>query len=498
MHENEPRRASALLGLFAFLAALFLLTGGGHVYSGDGHTIYQTTRAMVERGELAIDPGDYVYGARGPEGKFYGKFGIGQSVAAIPFYLAAKGAAAAMKSLGSEALARKSESDLCLPVTYTLNQFVTAAAVAVFCAILLALGFSLRGALLSGLALGLSTTLWPYAKYFLSEPLLMLCLLLAFLAALRHCRGGGALSAAAAGLFLGCACLVKISGIVALPVFLIYLAQRAGKGRRARAAVLFCLPVAAALGVFLYLNYIRFGGPFETGYAREGGLFSTAILEGVRGQLLSPGKSVFLFSPLLAAAVLLLFTAARRFFPETLFCALLFLAFLFFHGAYHAWQGGYCWGPRYLVAVVPFAFFPVALGIERAAAARGFISGVLRALLLPLFFLGLAVQLLGVLANYHDYDSIFLKEVEPGFTGSSWDLMSWSFERSHLAANAYLLRDGSFDLWFVHFWREGIPPAILLATVLLLVLALLLGARAVRSGLAGAPPVAATAKASDV
>ena len=91
---------------------------------------------------------------------------------------------------------------------------------------------------------------------------------------------------------------------------------------------------------------------------------------------------------------------------------------------------------------------------------------------------GLCVQLLGVLGNYHDYGSVYLAEVMPGFAGDAWELMSWSLQRSHLASSLYLLRHGSFDLWLVNFYGEGVPLKILLPPALLLCGTLLLSLRA--------------------
>jgi len=481
---DMPRHA--LRALFVCLASVYLLTAGGHVYSGDGHSIYQTTRALVERGELSIDGEDYVYGATGPDGEFFSKFGIGQSLVAAPLYMVARQAVSVLGAQGMGAFAGKSPSDLCLPITYTLNQFVTAGVVVAFCAVLIGLGFALSSALITGLVLGLTTTLWPYSGYFLSEPLLALCLVLGLLFLLKHSRTGTPSTALAAGAFAGFACLVKLSAVVALPAYLVYVMLKLQPGRRLRAVALFVAPVGMALLSLLALNQLRFGGPFETGYVKDGGLFSGDPLRGMAGQLISPGKSVFLFSPPLLAALFWTRAAFRRFLPEAVFCAAVCLAFVVLHGSYHSWMGGYAWGPRYLVAVVPFAFFPVACGLDRLLR-----SGAGRALWAGLILLaaaGFCVQLLGVLGNYHDYDAIYLAEVMPDFAGDSWELMSWSLQRSHLAASLYLVQHGHLDLWLVTFSGEGVPMKLLLPALLLLCGTLLVSLRALWRALAAPRP----------
>jgi hypothetical protein len=55
----------------------------------------------------------------------------------------------------------------------------------------------------------------------------------------------------------------------------------------ATAVVLFGLLVMA------FYNQVRFGNPFETGYGEEAGAFTTPLLLGLYGLLLSPGKGLF-------------------------------------------------------------------------------------------------------------------------------------------------------------------------------------------------------------
>ena len=58
----------------------------GRVISGDGETMYLTTRALVTEGSLAIVPRPE--SAEGRDGRWYSKYGLGQTAVQLPFFVA--------------------------------------------------------------------------------------------------------------------------------------------------------------------------------------------------------------------------------------------------------------------------------------------------------------------------------------------------------------------------------------------------------------------------
>ena len=62
--------------------------------------------------------------------------------------------------------------------------------------------------------------------------------------------------------------------------------------------------MAAAAVILAWYNFSRFGSPFDTGYHfTEGEGFSTRVLTGLHGLLLSPYRGVFWFTPLFLASL---------------------------------------------------------------------------------------------------------------------------------------------------------------------------------------------------
>ena len=78
--------ARCLLLLTLLLLCVYLLTMSGRVISGGGETMYLTTRALVTEGSPAIVPRPE--SAEGRDGRWYSKYGLGQTAVQPPFFVA--------------------------------------------------------------------------------------------------------------------------------------------------------------------------------------------------------------------------------------------------------------------------------------------------------------------------------------------------------------------------------------------------------------------------
>jgi hypothetical protein len=155
----------------------------------------------------------------------------------------------------------------------------------------------------------------------------------------------------------------------------------------------FGLPLLLAGLVLLWHNLVRFGHPLASGYDDEG--FTTPLYVGLYGLLFSTGKSIFLYTPISLLALPAYRVLWRRRPAETLLASGSVLVTLLYYGAWWAWYGGWCWGPRFLVPVLPLLVLPLgALLIERRWS---------RWVVLVLALAGLVVQLLGTLVDFNPY-----------------------------------------------------------------------------------------------
>jgi hypothetical protein len=273
-----------------------------------------------------------------------------------------------------------------------------ALAVALFLLVLESRGVPPRPAVAAGAALAVGTPLFAYSGYLFSEPLAGALLLAATLAAFG---GGGAPSgrrAAATGLLLGAALLVRPTHALAVPVFALAVLAREGRRALWPVAVL-GLIAAGALGGYLGWNAYLFGDPLAFGYPEvaEGGkrlnTFETPLARGLVGLLASPGKSVFVFAPVAVLGLAGLRRLARRDRGLAVLAAGGPVVYLLVYAHYTQWEGGYSFGPRYLVPVIPFLL--LGLGPALEGASRG-----LRRLAAALVAFGALVQAVGLATSF--------------------------------------------------------------------------------------------------
>ncbi len=406
---SQVARTARAIGLAALLA--FALSGGGRLVGSDEVTMFELSRSLLS-GSVVVPEGATL---AGPDGRPRTKNAALQAVLALPLVAAGEAAArVAPLSPATRVLAARF-------VVSFFNAFVVAVLLGAFYFVARRLAVSARVALGTTVLLGFSTPLWVYSKSFMAEPLQSLGLLLA----LAGCAGVGGETGpnpsgprsawperlAALGVFL--AVSVKLS---MLPLALACMAVLAGRPARAWFA-----PVAglafALIGHALY-NQARFGTLFETGYGAQAtaAAYTTPLVAGIYGLVISSGKGVLWFAPALwialpkwltraGASQLLppsrdadvavrrgLFARLARLEAEARVrwgAALAALASLWLYGRFQHWAGDGSFGPRYLVPVLPLAFLVVALTIERG-------SRTVRRWALVLGTLGILVQVGGV------------------------------------------------------------------------------------------------------
>jgi hypothetical protein len=374
MSGARPHRGAgpgAAAALFGWLALVYLLGTGGHVYSPDGVLRGRTTASLVEHGTPAIDgarvpPGFLVPGRGGWVAKYEG----GLSLAAVPFYLLGRSLAA----LAPQSTARlfagprflwydpaNAADDWRFFGLGLTNVAVVAALGALLYLLALRLGYAPPAALATALVAAFASPLWHYSKDLFAEPLAGLGLVVFALAVERAARraSGAAerLAAAAAGAGLGLSVAAKMPLLALLPAALVAAAWR---WRRAGAARIAALLVAFGAGLALLLlvpaawNLARFGDPWTSGYGSELRAWTTPAATGLAGLLVSPGRGLLPHFPFLLVAMAATPFAWRHSPEWTVFAWAGLGTLLALYCRWHGWDGGWAWGPRFLVPLLPF------------------------------------------------------------------------------------------------------------------------------------------------
>lgn len=390
--QHVRRLAWALAFGFSLMYLAFLPPG---IYSVDGNSMLAVAESLVTRHSLAVSSPDL--GTTGRDGQIYSTWYPLLSFLAIPLV----------------AIAVPIARSFHVPLHYVAGVFAgvlpalfTGATAGLVALLAVQLGSTLRGARRAALVFGLGTVAMVYARTFYADPLLSLLVAGAVYLTLT-CAARNILLA---GLLAILAVLAKPTGILLGPLLCLYLFLKKAPTKVS------VLPLAgSAVGLFCYCvyNVIRFGNPLNFGPANP---FSMALIPGgVAGQLFSPGAGIIWYCPPVVMAALVFSKVAKTKVKEGLLVASVFGAFLLLHSAVPYWEGGWSWGPRYLLPALP--------GL---VALTGLLEGKAAKVLLALTLGGFLLNAPTLISYYERY---FAEEGEQGIVPHT---MLWSPAQSPL------------------------------------------------------------------
>ena len=332
---RDDRKVAFLLGGFGFLA----LAGLGHHTWG---TVDAIERLAVTRSVLTS--GSVITPEFGPV-----KYGPLQSVLMLPTYAL---------GYGIGALTKAGDPDR---VGYRVTAFLFTPLLVSF---LLALwyGSARRWGFTPPIAAaGAWTLLWctlvmPYSRLMFSD-LLSATMLFAgatclLVPAEESPRSAGFFYLGAAALNYAIFLPLLFVAAVAAP-FREWRRSRPSLARRT--AVVASSSLALTIACWVTYNLARYGIATQFGYMGEG--FSTPVLRGLYGLLASPGRGLIYYSlPTAVALVFSIRSVSEGRSPHRSRVALTLAAFLSYLVLYAHWgsfEGGWCWGPRFLLPFVP-------------------------------------------------------------------------------------------------------------------------------------------------
>lgn len=367
---------------------IYLFSAKGYIVASDTLYSLATAQSLIDHGRLDI-PYAADYTLMSHNGKSYSKYGFGLPMYYIPLVAV------------SDALSRLTH----LPRFDLAGFFISFANIpfalltlVLFAKLLRLFKVSEVNILLSLLALGLGTLVWGYSGIDPSEEMQMGLLVLAVYGAAR----GTPRAIVFGGIGFAWLFLVKVVYIVFFPIFLLYLITRPVTWRhRIRNIVLFAFPLFLAGCFDASLNLIRFGNPFESGYGSEANRFLFSQLPQTVPRLLgSLDKGLFIFCPILILGLFGWKRFASRHLSEALLCGSLILVNFFLSAAWWSWMGGWSWGPRLLVPLIPLWLLPAAFWLDRRQ------SKVYFSVFVVFLFISIIGQIPGVLVRDEEIHEI--------------------------------------------------------------------------------------------
>jgi hypothetical protein len=378
---REPvadRRDLLLAGLAALgLLALCVAVQRGRVPSYDGKIAYATARAIAD-GRLHLLPADDSFKANLP----YSHYGIAMSLVILPLYLV-------QRALGMA-------PDL---VVTLASPLLLAAAGAVTYLIGRELAWSRRVSLCAAVASVALTQGLQISQELFSEPGIALSTGLLILGMLRW-RNGVAGGPWLAGAGVGAGLLFRSDSVALLGVGLLLLPtfvpwRRLLAERRNWIGLL--VPMLLAVAWTAWYAELRDGSPVPAVY---GGTFTTPLLTGLYGLLVSHGKSLFVYNPFLVLAIPGALLLWRRDRAATALLVLLAVVRPLFYARWSAWFGGVTWGPRFLMpTAVPLSLLAV-YAVSRLSRLRLPLRTLAVAVVAGLVAASVAVSLLSVWVPY--------------------------------------------------------------------------------------------------
>ena len=367
---------------------IYVAVSRGKIEIYDTEAMLSVTKNLVDHWSLTTVGSGW---SLGPVSTPYSPYGIGTSVLAVPAYALSKwtGHFSVIVSLVAPA--------------------VTAGCVGFIYAICRALQWRPLHAVVAALSFGLlSMAVWYTVELF-SEPAVSLCALVIVYGMVRW-RQGHRWAPLWIGLAAACALQFRSDSLftiwimlAAVPLFVPWRTVRSS-----RSLALVGAPMALSLGLLIWYNEFRYGKPLIGGYGPEGS-FGTPLAHGLRGLLLSPGKSLFVFNPMTLLGVvglaLLFFVPGVRDRPLAVVATLAVVPRILFFSKWGVWDAGAVWGPRFLlpsVAVLSVTIVPVL----RATEGRRLASAVTRTGAVLLALWGTFVNVLSVLLPLGEWLSI--------------------------------------------------------------------------------------------
>ncbi|MFW5748601.1 MAG: hypothetical protein ACOCYT_03215 [Chloroflexota bacterium] len=470
---RAANRRQTLLGiaLFFLMFSVYLLTYRGHPMSGDEVFIFDSMESIANRATL---------------NRTYEFFRVGlqsypSGIQSTPWPPPLQEPLASVTGVPLFWLAQAIPGAGTMHIVWLFNLVITALIGVSVYAISLWRGAPPWAAFLAGLMFGLGTIAWFYGRLLFREPLMALWVLWAFALAdyLRGywLRGEGArrmpwLPLLALAGVIAAALLTKVVMVLLIPPLVLLLAPPWSSLRRHWRRY---VGVVAAIATIVLLLFIlmqdtdiwRRYNPAQIDLLQNANW--AFVLESVLGYQVGVSRSIWLYAPVLIAglggAALLIRQGTWRIVAAPLLGVLIFSVW-YGIALRLDWSGGWGWGPRYMLPLMPVMCLwlpPLLVWIaeRRQQVAAGAVA--------LLFAAGSFIQLLGManpLSNY--YTDLFRADLIYDYTDyveAEWHWMAgnWQVEWSPIVYHLERSRLASLDV----AWRVADPGAPVVLLVLL-------------------------------
>jgi hypothetical protein len=335
------------------------------------------TFAIVQEGRLTIDTFQAKEGTATEDkafydGHYYTDKAIGTSLVAVIFYLPLY------------ALTWLTHYQLSLQLTKYFLTFCTIGFISAFAGSLMyVLCKHISGnrfwAYIVTIAIALGTMCMPYSIGFYGHQLAAALLFCAFFLIFRLKVNSGTTERNGSfliGFLLGLALITEFTTLVIVLPLIFYYLYVIWKGQSSQHVLSVIIPTLGGLiplAIMFAYNTLCFGGPFSLGYSYESSqFFRESMAQGVMGigwprlnilyyMTLHPAQGLFWQSPVLVMALVgaYFMFRVRQYRAETLIAAVAFFSYMLINSGYYMWWGGWAFGTRGIIPMLPFLCLPL-------------------------------------------------------------------------------------------------------------------------------------------
>lgn len=481
MLDQKPNLKNGLYVFLLFISFFWLCNSGRDTSEGEFH--YEIAKVFVEKGCISFENEIEGVFTKAPNGRYYASHEFGNVLPLIP-------TASINYILGIFLNKVGMPFDLILRA----NQFVVSCQAAVYESLTLVFLFlilreeykqNVIQALIGVSLVAFCTFFWTYSRNLFDGILCGFLLIAATRFLLKYRRNRNLSDVFIAFGLLGYAVDTRLSMALAIIASFGFLMSLQKVNIKAFLIAFVSLAPFAAWQT--YYNHLRTGNlftsPVQTAqYAANNSLDGNLLL-GLQGLLLSPGKSLFVYAPILLLSVFGFKCYCQQDRKMGVFIAFLGFLWLFLHAKLRSWYGAWGWGPRHFVTMVPFLAIPGLVTLPNL-----WTSKIWRCLVIVLGCSGFILASSSIIGNWHYRmglalqdsrldDSVFVWSV---FGNQALDMVGGSISNFRVIAGQResLVLEGASELniyasntinvWWFTLPHFGVPIAAVLFAVLML------------------------------
>lgn len=353
--------------MFVFFFAAYAFTSSGDIFStGDTTIRMEIAENIIGRASVQLHGWKLQFPNHtkkeyldpriglGRGGLTYSTYLLGQPLAIVPFDV-----------LGSRVAVQERwpYGPTVVWFDHLVGPLFGALEVVVFFMFAVRLGFGRARALLLTLIFAFATSVWPDEQSVLEHTEVAFSLLLGTYFAFRfRDQGRGNRYLIYSGAAVGIAAITRYQdaaiGILGIALYLVLPGGRVrGVVPRIRSLLLAGLGLLPFILLDVWYNWVRYDKIFASGHQER--VFGYPIWLGVPGLLVSPGKGLLWYCPVILLLVVAGPRFARRYPALTVAFATMVATFVLLYSDVVYWHGDPAWGPRYLYPAVPYLTLPL-------------------------------------------------------------------------------------------------------------------------------------------